>query len=268
MRRLTWLSAVIVLCVFAQGVAAQTSPSPAQTPASAAVAAEDTRGFFSALGHGLVDDLKHMPRRNSVYWLAGGGAAALLIHPEDGKINRRLVGSDAIDAVFVPGKWLGNGGVIFGAAAATYIIGRAREAPRARHLGMDLLESAILGEGIVQTIKVAARRDRPTLATGTQTSGYSFPSGHAALTFASATVLQQHLGYKAGLPTYLAASYVAMSRLHDNRHYASDVIMGAAIGIIIGRSVTYHGRNFWGGPTLVPLPGGLAVVFTPSNAKP
>ena len=50
-----------------------------------------------------------------------------------------------------------------------------------------------------------------------------------------------------------------MSRLHDNNHYASDVIAGAATGIIIGRSVTYHGRNFWGGPMVVP--GGAGVQF-------
>jgi membrane-associated phospholipid phosphatase len=84
------------------------------------------------------------------------------------------------------------------------------------------------------------------------------PSGHATVTFAAATVLQQHLGYRAGIPTYLIASYVALSRLHDNRHFASDVAMGAATGIIIGRSVTWHGRNFYATPEF--LPGGAAIV--------
>jgi len=81
------------------------------------------------------------------------------------------------------------------------------------------------------------------------------------VTFAAATVLQQHLGYKAAIPTYLIASYVAASRLHDNRHYASDVVMGAATGIIVGRSVTYHGRNFWGAAPAI-VPGGMALMFT------
>src|SRR5262245_47944933 len=40
-----------------------------------------TRGFISALGHNLVDDIKHLPRRNSVFWLMGGGAAAIAVHP-------------------------------------------------------------------------------------------------------------------------------------------------------------------------------------------
>jgi oxepin-CoA hydrolase/3-oxo-5,6-dehydrosuberyl-CoA semialdehyde dehydrogenase len=86
---------------------------------------------------------------------------------------------------------------------------------------------------------------------GTQSHSYSFPSGHAAITFAAATVLQQHLGYRAAIPTYAVASYVAMSRLHDNRHYASDVAFGAALGVVVGRSVTFHGRNFYGSPMLV-----------------
>jgi hypothetical protein len=31
--------------------------------------------------------------------------------------------------------------------------------------------------------------------------------------------------------------------LHDNRHYLSDVVFGAATGVIVGRTVTWHGRN-------------------------
>ena len=50
-----------------------------------------TRGFVSSLGHNLVDDVKHMPRWNSLYWLAGGGALALAVHPEDNEINQKIV---------------------------------------------------------------------------------------------------------------------------------------------------------------------------------
>jgi membrane-associated phospholipid phosphatase len=271
--RLRKFSAFLVSAVmFAQAhvVIAQTPDTsvpltnvPAEQKPPAAVGEEghkETRGFFSALGHNLVDDVKHMPRRNSVYWLAGGAAMALAIHPEDGKINRRLLGSTTVSKAFAPGKYLGNTAVVLGAAGTTYIIGRHREASRLQHLGMDIIEATILGEGTAEIAKLAIRRARPVNPDGNQSHGYSMPSGHATVTFAAATVLQQHLGYKAAIPTYLVASYVAMSRLHDNRHYASDVVMGAATGIIVGRSVTYHGRNFWGGPVIVP--GGMALMFT------
>lgn len=81
----------------------------------------------------------------------------------------------------------------------------------------------------------------------------------------AATILQQHLGYRAAIPTHLIASYVAISRLHDNVHYASDVAFGAGLGIMIGRPVTWHGRNFWGytltpSPMVTPRGAGIIIV--------
>jgi len=244
-------------------VAAQTSqtPPPDDKPPAAVGEAgvKPTRGFLSALGHNLGDDLKHLPRRNSVYWIAGGAAVAAAVHPEDGKINRRLLGNPTADKFFKPGKYIGNTAVVVGASSLTYFLGRTMDRPRLQHLGMDELEAAILGEGLAEIAKLGVRRDRPNNPDGRQSKGYSMPSGHATVTFAAATVLQQHLGYKAAIPTYLVASYVAISRLHDNRHYASDVAMGAALGVVVGRTVTYHGRNFWGGPVIIP--GGVEFVF-------
>ncbi len=51
-------------------------------------------------------------------------------------------------------------------------------------------------------------------------------------------MLQRHFGWKAGVPAYVVATYVAGSRLQENRHYLSDVIFGATIGILAGRTVT------------------------------
>lgn len=236
-------------------------PKPPKPPTI--VAAEEAkkpeRGFFNTLVHNLGDDLKHMPRKNTLYWLIGGSAGALAIHPADDDINNRLAGSDFADAFFKPGKYLGSTPLILGGSITTYIIGRASAKPRVQHIGMDLIEATILAEGITQAIKYTVRRERPIAPDGSQASGYSFPSGHATLTFAAATVLQQHLGWKAAVPTYLVATYVAMSRLHDNRHFASDVVFGATDGIIIGRSVTWHGRNFYAMPMVVPHGVGVMV---------
>lgn len=244
-------------------VSGQTPDPPPTEPAGQepvqVADASAQRSFVSSLVHQLGSDLKHIPRRNSLYWLAGGTALALAVHPFDDNINARLVGSDVADAFFTPGKVLGSSPFIVSAAAATYIFGRANKQPRVRHLGMDLIESTILAEGLTQLIKVAVRRDRPIHADGSRNPGYSFPSGHATTTFAVATVLQQHLGWKFAVPTYLVASYVAMSRLHDNRHFASDVAFGAADGIIIGRAVTWHGRHYYAMPTMVPGGAGLMV---------
>jgi membrane-associated phospholipid phosphatase len=171
------------------------------------------------------------------------------------------VSSGSADKLFLPGHIIGNTAVILGASAGIYVFGRLQKEHRVQHLGMDLIEASILSEGMVEGMKLIVRRPRPIeVGGGTQSPTYSFPSGHAAITFAAATVLQQHLGYKAAIPTYLLATYVAMSRLHDNRHYASDVVFGAATGIVVGRSVTWHGRNFYASPMLVPGGAGIQLM--------
>src|SRR6187200_973988 len=74
----------------------QPSPQDPDQKPPAAVGeepAKPTRGFFSALVHNLGDDVKHIPRRNSVYWLAAGAGMALAIHPADDYINEHMRGS-------------------------------------------------------------------------------------------------------------------------------------------------------------------------------
>jgi membrane-associated phospholipid phosphatase len=103
------------------------------------------------------------------------------------------------------------------------------------------------------------RRDRPLHPDGSRQGNFSFPSGHTANTFAAATVLERHLGLRASVPAYILASYVGLSRLHDNRHFASDVVFGAATGMVIGRSVTWHGRQFYASAGLGPGGRGISV---------
>jgi PAP2 superfamily protein len=263
MRNSTLVLAVVIFLSSSGAFAQEAAPNPQdpaqKPPAAVGEATKPTRGFFSALGHNLKDDVKHLPRKNSLYFLLGGSAAALAIHPEDNKINRRLQGVGAAETFFKPGKTIGQTGVLVGVGLASYVIGRVKKSDRAQHLGMDEIEAQLLTGVIVIGLKEAVRRDRPQRADGTRPTGFAFPSGHAAATFAAATVLQQHLGYRAGIPTYLVASYVAMSRLHENVHKASDVVFGATVGTIVGRTVTWHGRNFYASPMLLPKGGGIIV---------
>ena len=64
-------------------------------------------------------------------------------------------------------------------------------------------------------VEVAVDRTRPN------GDPRSFPSGHAAATFATAMVLQDHYGWKVGVPFFAASTYTAMSRLTINKHWAS-----------------------------------------------
>jgi len=132
----------------------------------------------------------------------------------------------------------------------------ASKTNKVSHLGFDLLRALIVSQALTQGIKVAVRRDRPT------GECCAFPSGHASATFATASVLERHLGYRGAWPTFLLASYVATSRLHDNRHFLSDVMFGASVGISSGWTVVgRHGRsNFALAP--VPVRGGMMIALT------
>jgi len=153
---------------------------------------------------------------------------ALAVHPADDSLNQHLAG-DFADKFFAPGKVIGSFPFVIGTGITTYLVGRIGDHPRGKHLGMDLIEATLLSEGITQGIKYSVRRERPIAPDGSQASGYAFPSGHATVTFAAATVLQQHLGWKAAVPTYLVASYVAISRLHLSTPIAVSVALLVAI---------------------------------------
>jgi hypothetical protein len=263
------LCSCLLAPVAAQEPARPAPPTPGagETVAEAEDQATARRSFFPTLFRNLGDDVKHIPRKNSLYWLAAGSALALAVRPADEEINDRLQGSSGAKHFFMAGKYVGSFPFLISAGVGTYLVGRGNGSGRVRHLGMDLIEATLLSEGLTQVIKYSVRRERPLRENGTRASGYAFPAGHAAATFAAATVLQQHLGWKAAVPTYAVATYVAISRLRDQRHFGSDVAFGAAAGIIVGRSVTWHGRNFYASPMLVPKGAGVMVWLNPDRGK-
>ena len=104
-------------------------------------------------------------------------------------------------------------------------------------------EAQLFTEGIGGLVKFAVGRHRP--GDGQGSSSYdpfhkfdrSFPSGHAARSFAVAAVFAERYDYPVPLIAYSAASLISLSRIYQNDHFASDVLAGAGLGFLIGKAL-------------------------------
>jgi hypothetical protein len=84
--------------------------------------------------------------------------------------------------------------------------------------------------GIVGVLKYSINKERPD-----GSDNRSFPSGHAAISFMTATMLHKEYGETVSpwfsVIGYGTATAVSLSRVYDNKHWCSDVLVGASIGI-------------------------------------
>lgn len=122
--------------------------------------------------------------------------------------------------------------VVGAAVAVLFATGRAANGPRYRAMTYDVMHAFLINAGYTTLLKEVVQRERPN-----GEDRLSFPSGHASNAFTLAAVAERHYGWKAGLPAYTVASLVAVSRLQRNKHYLSDVMAGATLGYIVGRTV-------------------------------
>ena len=108
------------------------------------------------------------------------------------------------------------------------------------HVTLTVLSADLFALGL----KELTSRPRPFIAhpepdplMGTSLD-VSFPSGHAATSFAGATVLA--LAHRrAAVPLYLLAALIAWSRVYVGVHYPGDVLVGAVLGVGIGLVSTW-----------------------------
>jgi membrane-associated phospholipid phosphatase len=172
-----------------------------------------------------------------------------LQNPDNGSfLNKTATG---VEAIASPGAYFIGGGM--------YVIGRAAKLDRLADLGLHGTEAVMLAELTTYMIKGIAGRGRPFLTEGKVPTDFdpgrgfktgdfaSFPSGHTTTAFAAAAAVTNETTrwwpnstWIVGPLMYGGATAVGLSRMYHNRHWASDVVVGAMIGTFSGRKLVQY----------------------------
>ena len=199
-------------------------------------------------------------------WVAAGFAAATVaLYPADRYFARKLQTPGNQENQFLQNtaadfRFMGTPGSLY-IGIGMYAVGRIGKIDRMADLGLHGTEALFVASTTVNVIKGLAGRARPeadirdernfVFARGFKKNSdlyRSFPSGHSAMGFAAAAAVTsetskwwpQSTWYIAPV-MYGGATMIAASRMYNNKHWASDVVMGAAIGTFAGTKVVrYH----------------------------
>jgi membrane-associated phospholipid phosphatase len=261
-------------------------------PVWAPVAAQDTTRVVAP------SDTQHV-RKTLFTWrdaaLAGGFVGlTVAMFPADRQIARKLQNPDnqtnrffnnsatGFELISSPGAFIIGGGM--------YAVGRVTKNKMVEDIGWHGTEAVLLASGVTGFFKGALGRARPYVSSDTNPHDFklgggftsadrqSFPSGHSTTAFAAASAVTSEMRryypksvWFVAPVLYGGASMVGLSRMYHNKHWASDVVLGAAIGTFSGLKVVRYSHTHpdnkldrWVLHTaLAATPdGGLALVLT------
>jgi len=182
-------------------------------------------------------------RWSTTSWGIVGGvvAADLLVMAQDDELRQYALDARGSDGDRI--EWIANGagnGVWAGATiGVVYLTGLIADLPWLRRGALTVLSTLVRAALVSTTLKLLAGRARPWhglgpweyRGPGNDDAFFSLPSGHSTVAFAVAASLAREIDHPvatAGL--YSAATVVGLSRMYADKHWASDVLLGAAIG--------------------------------------
>ena len=215
----------------AEDTTSQTGPTTTTLPAQqTGTSPEYTR--LKLFPRNLGGNTRALFNRKSIApFLIGGLAGGALAFADHGIRDDWSIrsGDSTIGTV---GAHLGGTHVVAPAIATLLVLGHYARNDRFHSFTYSLAQATAINLGLVQGLKYSTRRTRPG-----GRDKHSFPSGHSASAFTIAAVVQGYYGRTAGILANSAAAFVAVSRVRENEHWASDVAAGATIGYIVGSSV-------------------------------
>ena len=138
----------------------------------------------------------------------------------------------------------------FGIMGAFYVGGAMLDNYKAKTVAMDAFAASLVSAGVItSTLKVIVGRSRPDEGDGTYRfqpfGGHnSFPSGHTTQAFSLASVIAGHYDeWWVDALSYGIAGGVGLARIEQEAHFPSDVVAGAIIGTVVGKTIVRYNRK-------------------------
>lgn len=186
----------------------------------------------------------------------GAGLAILAHEEEDPDATLDWIqGSEWLKNYSDVGNIYGGGWIVGGGSAAVLTAGKLTGNQKTIDLGSDLVRSFLFSALCTFPIKASVNRQRPS------GGPWSFPSGHTTSAFSTLPPLYYHLGWKVGVPVTALAVGTALGRMGHYKHFLSDVLFGAAVGLAVGDAVTQNRLARLAADHLVVVPDGVGVKF-------
>jgi len=154
--------------------------------------------------------------------------------------------SSTMDNLTNAGEKMGAAQYGLALSGVLYLSGQIVQEPELRKTGLMLAEALFLNGLTTGILKVTIGRSRPYGNDGNTDIDFfrindednSLPSGHTSTAFAIATVLSQRIDNTyATIALYSFAGLTAVQRIYADKHWFSDVVLGAALGTVIGLKV-------------------------------
>jgi membrane-associated phospholipid phosphatase len=242
---------IAVLCL-SFGMRAFAQTAAIATPQTNAELLTQNHHLEKSFFRDLARDQKHIwtspfrVRAKDLKWILPLAATTAILIPTDRHVTS-AVREEALEHPnqITASRWVSRVGspeMTFGLAGGMYAIGYFAHDDKLRETGLLSASALVHSSIVVSALKFATNRQRPEQGDGRGrfwTGGRSFPSGHAGTSFALATVIAHEYRDKPLIRwgAYGVAAAISASRVSSLKHHPSDIVIGSALGYLIGRYV-------------------------------